>query len=123
MSPSINRIIVYTKKMQAMIDFYSRFFGFEAHQHEGDRIVELRPPSSGLTLLLHPAARGQRDGQSLVKLVFDVRDVEGYCRQLEERGLVFGPIHRGDGYVFANAKDPSNNSISVSSRAFADSSG
>lgn len=120
MSPSIHQILIYTKKIQAMIDFYTRFFGYEARQHEGDRIVELRPRSSGLTLLLHPAAKGQRDGQSLVKLNFDVEDVKGYCRQMEERGLVFGPVHSGDGYRFANAKDPSNNTISVSSRAFAD---
>ena len=119
MSPSINRIIIYTKKVQAMIDFYTRFLGFEARQHEADRIVELRPQSSGLTLLLHPAAKGQKDGQSLVKLVFDVEDVDGFCRQMKERGLVFGPIHQGNGYTFANVKDPSNNSISVSSRAFA----
>ncbi len=120
MSPSISRIVIYTKKMQAMIDFYTRFFGFEAHHNEADRIIELRPRSSGVTLLLHPAAKGQRDGQSLVKLVFDVEDVDGFCNQMKARGLVFGSIHKGDGYIFANAKDPSNNSISVSSRAFAD---
>ena len=118
MSPAINRLVIYTKKMEAMTAFYTRFFGFEAHRQEGDRIVELRPQSSGLTLLLHPAGKGQREGQSLVKLVFDVEDVEGVCRRMKQRGLEFGPIHKGDGYMFANAKDPSNNTISVSSRAY-----
>lgn len=32
MPPPINRIVIYTKKMQAMIEFNKRFFGFEAHQ-------------------------------------------------------------------------------------------
>ncbi|HEX8049272.1 MAG TPA: VOC family protein, partial [Rhizobium sp.] len=28
------------------------------------------------------------------------------------------PLHQADGYVFANAKDPSGNPIAISSRAF-----
>lgn len=120
MSPSINRIVIYTKKMQAMIDFYTGFFGFEARQRDGDRIVELQPKSAGLMLLLHPAGAGRTEGQSLVKLVFDVEDVEDCHRDLKERGLMFGAIHQADGYAFANAKDPAKNSISISSRAYAE---
>jgi hypothetical protein len=33
---------------------------------------------------------------------------------------VFGAIHRVPDYEFANGKDPSGNSVSVSSRAFKD---
>jgi hypothetical protein len=33
-------------------------------------------------------------------------------------GIVFGPVHTADGYAFANAKDHSRISVSVSSRAF-----
>jgi predicted enzyme related to lactoylglutathione lyase len=115
----INRIIIYSRKMPEMIDFYCRHFGFSAHQPDDDRIVELRPASGGLTILLHPAGKGQKQGQSVVKLVFDVEDVEWFCRDAKERGLDFGPIHRADGYAFANARDPSGNSVSISSRAFA----
>ncbi|AWI59819.1 hypothetical protein AB395_00004642 (plasmid) [Sinorhizobium fredii CCBAU 45436] len=65
--------------------------------------------------MLHPAAKGQRGGQSVIKLVFDVEDVEAFCPRSHENGLEFGPIHRADGFHFANAKDPCQNSISVSS--------
>ena len=58
-------------------------------------------------------------GQTLVKLVFDVEDVQGFCQLASKRGLQFGTIHHADGYSFANAKDLANNSVSVSSRAFA----
>jgi hypothetical protein len=51
--------------------------------------------------------------------MFDVEDVETFCATAKENGLNFGTIHRADGYVFANAKDPSGNSVQVSSRAFA----
>ena len=120
MPPAIHRIIIYTKRMQEMAEFYAQFFGYEAITRDGDRIVELRPCTDGLTILLHPAGKGQKEGQSLVKLVFDVEDV-GACRDdLSRQGLQVGPIHEADGYQFANAKDPSNNAISISSRAFAD---
>ncbi len=122
MAPPINRIVIYSKKIPQMIAFYSGLFGFTAHRQEDDRIVELQPASGGATLLLHPAGKGQREGQALIKLVFDVENVEGFCRRAAGHGLAFGPIHRADGYEFANAKDPSGNSISVSSRAFADTS-
>jgi len=106
-----------------MVVFYSGFFGFTAVQRSGDRIVELRPNGGGISILLHPAAKGQKEGQALVKLVFDVEDVPEFLRLAPERGLIFGPIHQANGYVFANAKDPSGNSVSVSSRGFMDRSG
>ncbi len=71
-----------------------------------------------MNILLHPLGAGRKVGQTLVKLVFDVEDVEEFCRNSEKRGLKFGAVHRADGYCFANAKDPAQNSISVSSRAF-----
>jgi hypothetical protein len=80
-----------------------------------DRIVKLVPQTSGATILLHPAASKQRGSQVLVKLVFDV---EVFCAVVKANGLEFGKIHQADGYSLANAKDPSKNSIQVSSRAF-----
>ncbi|MDA7966877.1 MAG: VOC family protein [Ruegeria sp.] len=101
-----------------MVQFYELHFGYTACQIEGDRIVELIPYAGGLRLLLHPASKAARQGQASVKIVFDVEDVAGFCLRSAEAGLQFGPIHKADGYCFANAKDPSGNSISVSSRAF-----
>ncbi len=118
MTAPLGRLIVYTKKIDAMAAFYCAHFDYEEIRRDGDRIVELRPRTSGVSLLLHPASKGQREGQALIKLVFDVEDVGAFCEAAKARGLQFGAIHQADGYSFANAKDPSNNSISVSSRAF-----
>lgn len=115
---TLNRIIIYTKRLAEMAAFYSRFFGYQVIAAEGDRITELRSRSGGLTLLLHQAAAGQKEGQALIKLVFDVADVERAHAELMAGGLDVGPIHRADGYSFANLKDPAKNSISISSRAF-----
>lgn len=118
MQAALGRVIIYTKKMAEMVAFYTSHFGFAEHCLEGDRIVELRPAHGGATLLLHPAAKGQKQGQSLMKLVFDVEDVPGFCEAAAAKGLHFGPVHQADGYCFANTKDPSGNSVSVSSRNF-----
>lgn len=114
----LNRLIIYARDIEASAAFYETHFSFRRHQFPGDRIVELIPADGGSRILLHQAAKSQKTGQSSIKLIFDVEDVEAFCKRSFENGLVFGSIHKADGYVFANAKDPCGNSISVSSRAF-----
>jgi len=114
----IGRITLYVRDIERMVEFYETHFAFKALRLEGDRIVELVAGDGGANLLLHAAGKAQKMGQALVKLVFDVEDVEAFCRSSREQGLEFGPLHRADGYVFANAKDPNGNPIAVSSRAF-----
>ena len=116
MTPPLASLIIYTSKTDEMVAFYKTHFGYEVLRKEGDRIVELQPPEGGVPLLLHPAAKGMRQGQAAVKLVFACADVEGFCDAAAARGLHFGKLHKADGYVFANTKDPSGNSVSVSGR-------
>lgn len=119
MTARMGRIIIYTKRMDAVAAFYCTHFGFQRRQLPGDRILELVAPNGGANILLHAMSQGRKEGQTLVKLVFDVADVPAFCEAAAARGLVFGAIHQADGYCFANAKDPAKNSVSVSSRAFA----
>ena len=114
MSTPLGRLVIYTKKIDAMTDFYCKHFGFKELRNEGDRIIELQPQGTGISLLLHPASKRQKEGQPLVKLVFDVQDVFAFCKTAEAKGLIFGKVYQADGYAFANAKDPSSNSIQVS---------
>ena len=116
MPPVLASLILYTRKTDEMAAFYGGHFGYTRHDLPGDRIVELRPPGDGVILLLHPAGKGARQGQAAVKLVFTVPDVPGFAAQAARNGLEFGPLHQADGYVFANAKDPSGNSVSISGR-------
>ena len=119
MMPPLTSITIYTRRIPEMVEFYSSHFGYMAFQRPGDRIVELRPPGPGTVIRLHLAGKGQKMGQALVKLNFDVEDVAAFARAAKKRGLDFGPPHDGMGYVYANAKDPSGNSISISGRAAA----
>lgn len=116
MSPVLASLILYSKAVDDMAAFYCEHFDYTRRDEPGDRIVELRPKSQGTILLLHPAAKGARQGQAAVKLVFTVPDVAAFCEARAAAGLDFGPLHTADGYVFANAKDPSGNSVSVSGR-------
>lgn len=118
MPAHLGRLVVYTKKIELMVAFYCRHFGFEVLRLDGDRIVELVSQTGGANIMLHQVSEGRKEGQTLIKLVFDVEDVEAFCREAKTQGLDFGAIHRADGYSFANTKDPAKNSVSVSSRAF-----
>jgi catechol 2,3-dioxygenase-like lactoylglutathione lyase family enzyme len=110
----LGRILIYTKDADAMVAFYAETFGFQAVQAPTDRIVELQHPEGGASILLHQAAKSQKMGQVLTKLVFDVADVAAFAAAHPS----FGKVHTVQGYAFANGKDPSGNSIQVSSRAF-----
>ncbi|UDF29237.1 UNVERIFIED_ORG: VOC family protein [Roseateles sp. XES5] len=112
----LTRILLYVRDVEATERFYTSLFGLVAHRAEGDRIVELIDPHGGASLMLHPAAKGQKIGQSTVKLVFSVADVASFCAESAGRGFAFGPIHQTAHYAFANARDPDGNSVSVSSR-------
>ncbi|SCB12716.1 VOC family protein [Rhizobium hainanense] len=114
----LGRITLYVRDVETTVSFYERYFGFRPLRLEGDRIVEMLASDGGANLLIHPAGKAQKMGQVLVKLVFDVEHVEAFRARCAERGLEFGPVHQADGYVFANAKDPSGNPIAISSRAF-----
>ncbi|MGY5808544.1 VOC family protein [Rhizobium sp. LEGMi198b] len=114
----LGRLVLYARDVDATISFYEKHFGFKPLRQDGDRIVELLAPDGGANLMIHPAGKAQKMGQVLVKLVFDVEDVEAFRAKCAGNGLEFGPLHQADGYVYANAQDPCGNSISISSRAF-----
>lgn len=113
-----NRLVIYCKKIDAMVTFYCDHFGYQPLNDKNDRIIELRRKDGGVILMLHPAGKGQKEGQSLIKLVFDVADVTAVRTSLIEAGIDVGPIHDAGRYQFANLKDPAKNSVSISSRAY-----
>ncbi len=117
--PVLGRVLLYVRDIETVAEFYALHFGFRIHREEGDRVVELESPAgAGSNIMLHPLGRGRKGGQTIAKLVFDVPDVEAFCTQASEHGLPFGTVHKADGYVFANAKDPAGNAISISSRVY-----
>ncbi len=121
MSIKIGRILLYVKDVEKVVAFYELHFGFKPLRLPGDRIVELECQQGGPSIMVHQAGKAQSKGQSTVKLVFDIADVEAFTLSAAKNQLVFSKPHKADGYTFANAKDPNGNTISISSRAFRNS--
>lgn len=117
-TPSVSRILLYVRDPQKIADFYVKHFHFIQKPQEHNDLLEVALPKGEFSLLLHQASKGQRLGQSCVKLVFDVDDIEAFKLEAEKKGLKFGVTHKGDGYEFANARDPAKNPIQISRRAF-----
>lgn len=118
MSSPLGTIVVYARDMQKTAAFYSEHFGLQITGDEIEGLIELRATDGGAGILIHQAAKSVKLGQVGVKLSFHVEDVPSFAARAAERGLKFGAIHQAHGYQFANAKDPDNNSVSISSRAF-----
>lgn len=115
---ALSRVLLYAKDVEATVSFYEKHFGFRPLRLPGDRIVELVAENGGANIMVHPAAKAVKMGQVVVKLVFEIEDVPAFCAKCASEGLLFGAVHRADGYAYANAKDPCGNNIQVSSRAF-----
>ena len=116
--PAINSIVIYAKNVTKMVTFYEKYFDFKPRTIEGDRIIELIPSHGGAHLMIHPSGKGTKEGQVCVKLVFDIRDIEGFREKSAKNGLKFGAVHQADGYMYSNTKDPGRNSIQISSRRY-----
>jgi predicted enzyme related to lactoylglutathione lyase len=116
----ITRLALYVRDLPRIAEFYARHFGFVARfSAKRDKVV-LRPAAGGCHLVLLQASKGHKIGQSTVKIIFDVPDVEAAKKAYAQQGLSFGPILRGPDYQFANARDPAKNLIQISSAYLAD---
>ena len=117
MTPSIGGIVLYVKDIPKVSAFYREHFGFTALPSDLVGWQQLISPGGGCDVALHQAAKSQKAGAAM-KIVFSVPEVKRFIAERRRHGLEFGPIHQANGYVFANAKDPAGNSISVSDRLY-----
>ncbi len=112
--------MLYVKDIQKVAAFYCTHFGFLTLPQKQNDLLVVTSSCGSFSLLLHKASKGHRVGQSCIKLVFDVEDIENFKSEAEKEGLVFGKTYKGEGYEFANARDPAKNPIQISRRAFLD---
>ena len=82
----ITRLALYVRDMPSIADFYAKHFGFVARfSSKRDKAV-LSPAEGGLHLVLLQASKGHKIGQSTVKIIFDVADVEARKRPMRRKG-------------------------------------
>lgn len=116
--PAITLLALYVRNQQKIADFYSLHFGLIQDASRMPDSLMLTSPSGGCSLVLLQASKGHKIGQSCIKIIFDVKDIEAFKHQSLVNGLQFGATHQCEGYAFANARDPAKNLIQISSRAF-----
>lgn len=63
MSAVLNTILIYAKNPSATAEFYRKFFDFETTGEMVEGLIELNSLSSGITILIHQAAKTIKLGQ------------------------------------------------------------
>jgi predicted enzyme related to lactoylglutathione lyase len=111
----IARIILYVRDIPKVAAFYEKHFGLKPLPGVEEGWLEIGSPNGGCSIALHQAAASQKRG-SEIKIVFQVNDVRAFRAERAAAGLKFGVVHKSVSHEFSNAKDPSGNSIQVSSR-------
>ena len=116
---TFNHAMIYAKDVQRTLDFYREWMGFkliEDFRYEGKPVyARLRAPGGDGTIALHQAGPGASVASDGVRLYFEVRDLDDFCRRLQRRGFYFTqlPTMMPWGWRHAYLNDPEGHEISL----------
>lgn len=116
---SFNHAMIYLKDVGGGIAFYRDWLGFkliEDYRHEGRSVyARMRAPGGDGTIALHQAGPGASVASDGVRLYFEVRELDDFCRRLRKRGFVFTqhPQMMPWGWRHAYLNDPEGHEISL----------
>jgi catechol 2,3-dioxygenase-like lactoylglutathione lyase family enzyme len=116
---TFNHAMIYAKDVQRTLDFYREWLGFkliEDFRYEGRPVyARLRAPGGDGTIALHQAGPGASVASDGVRLYFEVRDLDDFCRRLQKRGFYFTrlPTMMPWGWRHAYLNDPEGHEISL----------
>lgn len=116
---TFNHAMIYTKDVARGMQFYREWLGFkliEDFRFEGKSVyARLRAPGGDGTIALHQAGPGAPVASDGVRLYFEIRDLDGFCRGLQKRGFYFTqlPTLMPWGWRHAYLNDPDGHEISL----------
>lgn len=116
---SFNHAMVYVKDVQRALDFYCQLLGFrqvDEFRYEGKPVyARLRAPGGDGTIALHQAGPGASVTSEGVRLYFEVRDLDDFCRKLQAKGFYITQMPRMMpwGWRHAYLNDPDGHEISL----------
>ena len=116
---SFNHAMVYVKDVQRALDFYHALLGFkqvDEFRYEGKPVyARLRAPGGEGTIALHQAGPGASVASEGVRLYFEIRDLDGFCRKLQASGFYITqmPQMMPWGWRHAYLNDPDGHEISL----------
>ena len=116
---TFNHAMVYSRDVAASMAFYVDLLGFRLVEdyRGGDRVVyaRLKAPQGDGTIAIHLLEPGKEFHPGAVRLYFEVRPLEKFCKQLESRGARFSqmPKKMPWGWMHAYLDDPDGHEVSL----------
>src|SRR5271165_5889669 len=95
---NFNHAMIYCKDVERGVGFYRDLMGFkliEDFRYEGKSVyARLRAPGGDGTIALHQAGPGVSLASEGVRLYFEVRDLDEFCRKLQQKGFYITQMPR-----------------------------
>ncbi len=116
---SFNHAMVYAKDVQRAVGFYRDLLGFkliDEFRYENRPVyAHLRAPGGDGTIALHEAGPGASLASEGVRLYFEIRDLDDFCRKLQAKGFYITQMPRMMpwGWRHAYINDPDGHEISL----------
>src|SRR5664279_5912840 len=116
---NFNHAMVYCKDVERGVGFYRDLMGFkliEDFRYEGTAVyARLRAPGGDGTIALHQAGPGASLASEGVRLYFEVRNLDEFCRKLIQKGFYITQMPRMMewGWRHAYLNDPDGHEISL----------
>jgi predicted enzyme related to lactoylglutathione lyase len=116
---TFNHAMIYVKNVERAMRFYLDLMGFkliEDFRYEGTPVyARLRAPGGDGTIALHQAGPGASLVSEGVRLYFEVRELDDFCRKLQQKGFYITQLPRMMpwGWRHAYLNDPDGHEISL----------
>jgi catechol 2,3-dioxygenase-like lactoylglutathione lyase family enzyme len=116
---TFNHAMVYVKDVERGLRFYRDLLGFkliEDFRYENKPVyARLRAPGGDGTIALHQAAPETSILSDGVRLYFEVRELDDFCRKLQQKGFYITQLPRlmPWGWRHAYLNDPDGHEISL----------
>ncbi len=116
---TFNHAMIYVKDVARALGFYRDLLGFkliEDFRYEGTAVyARLRAPGGDGTIALHQAGPSASLVSEGVRLYFEVRDLDEFCRKLMRKGFYITKMPRMMewGWRHAYLNDPDGHEISL----------
>ncbi len=113
--PSFNHAMIYTADVRRALAFYADGLGFPVLATEGPYYARLKSPTGSTTIALHALEPGRTASSDGVRLYFEVKNLETFCRKLAARGVSFRemPKKMPWGWTHAYLDDPDGHEVSL----------
>jgi len=116
---TFNHAMVYSRNVPAALEFYAGKLGWEVLEtvqgHNSCVYARLKAPGGVGTIALHALMPGESLATGGVRLYFEVKNLDRFCKRLEAAGVKFSkaPTLMPWGWKHAYLDDPDGHEVSL----------